>query len=172
MSEHTPLTTPASSSGGGATDRAFKIGPAALRRRTKNMAYGAGLSLLLAVVIVWANGQQPQTYNDVLLWSVLGFVLLINLVGYARHRRYRRRAQMHRLRIAGPEVRFETGGEHSVLHRADIAAIRIYRNRRGIGHIQIRRSDDRGIRLEDYDDMEVLAATLKPLVPAAHWQED
>jgi len=149
----------------------FRISAKALRRRARNQVYAAGLSLLLALLIIWAHGEQPQTYNDVLLWSVLGFVVLANGVGYARHRRYRRLARCHRLRVAGPQVHFDTGTGHSVLHRADIAAIRVYRNRGRIGHIQVRRTDNRGIRLEDYDDMEALAAALRPLVPAAHWQD-
>jgi hypothetical protein len=177
MSRQEPMsatTRPAGTddaAGADAAGEVFRISPGALRRRTQNQVYGAGLSLLLALLIIWAHGVEPQTYNDVLLWSVLGFVLLINVVGYARHRRYRRLAQRHRLRVADPEVRFETGDQRSVLHRADIAAVRVYRKRAGIGHIQIRRTDERGIRLEDYDDMEGLAAALKPLVPDAHWQD-
>jgi hypothetical protein len=154
-----------------ATGAVFRISLRGLRRRTRHQLFAAALSLLLVVLIVWAHGTRPQTYNDVLLWSVLGFVVLINVVGYARHRRYRRLAQRHQLRVAGSEVRFETGEEHSVLHSADIAAIRVFRKRGGIGHIQIRRTDERGIRLEDYEDMEGLVAALKPLVPTAHWED-
>jgi hypothetical protein len=176
VNKREPLAAPAPPAGadGSASDAAgavFRISPHGLRRRTQNQVYGAGLSLLLALLVIWAHGVEPQTYNDVLLWSVLGFVLLINVVGYARHRRYRRLAQRHRLHVADSEVRFETGEQRSVLHRADIAAVRVYRKRDGIGHIQIRRTDERGIRLEDYDDMEGLAAALKPLVPDAHWQD-
>jgi hypothetical protein len=149
----------------------FRISPGGLHRRTRHQIAAAGLGLLLAVLIFWAHGAQPQTYNEVLLWSVVGFVLLINVVGYARHRRYRRLARRHLLRVTGSEVRFETGDRRSVLHRVDIATIRVFRKRGGIGHIQIRRTDDRGIRLEDYDDMERLAAALKPLVPASRWRD-
>ena len=85
-------------------------------------------------------------------------------------------AQIILLREDGARVKentlvFETGDQVSILHRSDIAAIRVYRKRKGIGHIQIRRTDGRGIRLEGYDDMEGMATTLKPMVPAAHWQD-
>jgi hypothetical protein len=149
----------------------FRISPRGLHRRTRQQIAAAGLSLLLAALIFWAHGTQPQTYNEVLLWSVVGFVLLLNVVGYARHLRYRRLARHHRLRVTGAELRFETGDQHSALHCADIATIRIFRKRAGIGHIQIRRTDDRGIRLEDYDDMERLAAALKPLVATTRWRD-
>ncbi len=148
----------------------FRVGADALRRRSRNQAVGAVLSLLLAAVIVLAHGQHPETYNDVLLWSVLGFLVLINVIGYARHRRYRRLAVRHLLRIGDAEVHFETGDGRSVLHRGDIAAIRVFRRRGRIRHIQIMRTDDRGIRLEDYENMMGLADALKPLVPSAHWQ--
>ena len=154
-----------------ATGLVFRIDPEALRRRRHNLAYGAGLSLLLILIMLWANGTRPQTYNDVLLWSLVGFLVLANVVGYVRHRRYRRLVARHRLVVDGPEVRFETGDTQSVLKPTAIAAIRVYRGHRGIGHIQIVRTDNRGIRLEDYDDMQGLAAALKPLVPAAHWQD-
>jgi len=155
-----------------ATGPVFRIAPGALHRRRLNLAYGAGLSLLLILVMLWANGTRPETYNDVLLWSVAGFLVLANVVGYVRHRRYRRIVAQHRLVVDGPEVRFETGDTQSVLAPNAIAAIRVYRKRRGIGHIQIVRTDNRGIRLEDYDDMQGLAAALKTLVPAAHWQDN
>jgi hypothetical protein len=148
----------------------FRIGAEALRRRTRNQAFGAVLSLLLAAVILWANGQQPETYNDVLMWSVLGFLLLLNSIGYARHRRYRRLVGQHLLRIADSEVHFETGDVRSVLRREDIATIRTFRRRGRISHIQIRRTDHRGIRLEDYDDMAGLADALKNMVLPAQWQ--
>jgi hypothetical protein len=170
----TTVTAQASRDDQDAADSAvavFRVSPLGLRRRTRHQVFAAGLSLLLALLIIWGHGVQPQTYNEVLMWSVLGFAVLINIVGYARHRRYRRLARNHALRVTDSAVRFETGDQHSVLHPSDIAAVRVFRKRHGIGHIQIRRTDERGIRLEDYDDMEGLAAALKPLVPTAHWQD-
>jgi len=149
----------------------FTISAKNLRQRTHNILYGAGLSVLLVLLVGWGHLERPETYNDVLLWSIVGFVVLVNTIGYVRHRRYLALARKHRLLIDGHRIRFETGDQVSILHRSDIAAVRVYRKRKGIGHIQIRRTDGRGIRLEGYDDMERMAATLKPMVPAAHWQD-
>ncbi len=65
----------------------YKIGAQSLRQRTQNVLYGAGLSLLLLLLVGWGHLEQPQTYNDVLLWSVVGFVVLANAIGFRRHRR-------------------------------------------------------------------------------------
>lgn len=154
-----------------ADTHSFSISAKRRRRRTANVIYGALFSLMLALLVIWGNLERPQTYNDVLLWSVIGFVVIANLVGYLRHRRYLRLAREHRLEIGPRLVRFETGGQTSELGVKEIAAVTVYRSRTGISHIQIQRTDNRGIRLEDYDDMEGMAAALKALVPAAHWRD-
>jgi hypothetical protein len=149
----------------------FSISEVSLRRRTQNVLYGAGLSLLLVLLVGWGHFEQPQTYNDVLLWSVVGFVVLANAIGYFRHRRYLRRARQHRLEVGPRRIRFRTGADLSELSMADIAAVTIHRRGTHIGHIQIARTDNRGIRLEGYDDIDGLAAALKAQVPAAHWRD-
>ncbi|MGB5834407.1 MAG: hypothetical protein WBG92_20805 [Thiohalocapsa sp.] len=149
----------------------FKVSAESLQRRTNNVLYGVGLSLLLVLLVGWGHLEQPQTYNDVLLWSVVGFVLLANLIGYLRHRRYLRLAQDHRLELGPDFIGFQTGSENSRLALADIASVTVHRRRRHIGHIQIQRTDNRGIRLEDYGNMEGLSVALKDLVPAAHWRD-
>lgn len=149
----------------------FRISEASLRARTRNVGYGAALSLLLLLVVGWGHLDQPQTYNVVLLWSVVGFVVLANAIGYVRHRRYLRRARQHRLELGRRRIRFLTGTMESVLSVADIAAVTIHRRGQGIGHIQITRTDNRGIRLEGYQDIERLAAALKARVAAAQWRD-
>jgi hypothetical protein len=149
----------------------FEVSAAGLRQRTHNVLYGAGLSLLLLLLVGWGHLEQPQTYNDVLLWSVIGFVVLANVIGYWRHRRYLRRARQHRLEVSPGRIRFRTGTEVSDLAPSDIAAVTLHRRGGRIGHIQIQRTDNRGIRLEGYDDIEGLAEALKAQVPAAHWRD-
>ena len=149
----------------------FSISEESLRRRTHNVLYGAGLSLLLLLLVGWGHFEQPQTYNDVLLWSVVGFVVLANAIGYLRHRRYLRRARQHRLEVGPRRIRFRTAADLSELSMADIAAVTIHRRGTQIGHIQITRTDNRGIRLEGYDDIDGLAAALKARIPAAHWRD-
>lgn len=149
----------------------FKIAPEGVRRRTLLMLYGAGLGVLLVLLVGWAHLRQPQTYNDVLLWSVVGFVALANAIGALRHRRYVRLAAQHRLEVASDRMRFYTGTSMSELAPTDIAAVAIHRRGGKIGHIQILRTDNRGIRLEGYEDIEGLAEAIRALVPAAHWRD-
>lgn len=154
-----------------ASARRFSISTERRQRRTANVRYGALFSLVLVMLVLWGNLKRPETYNDVLLWSVVGFVVIANLVGYLRHRRYLRLARGHCLEIGPGRIRFETGGQASELAVEEIAAVTVYRGRARISHIQIQRTDNRGIRLEDYDDMEGIAAALKNLVPFAHWRD-
>lgn len=153
------------------TTSSFSIDPESLRARTRNVIYGAVFGLALIGLVSWGHTQQPETYNKVLLWSVVGFIVLANLIGYFRHRRYLRLARKHRIEVGRDGIRFFNASEVSTLAPADIVAVTVYRNRRGIRHIQVRRTDNRGIRLEGYRDMQGLAAALKELVPAAHWRE-
>lgn len=151
------------------TTATFKVSEQSLRQRTKNVLYGAGFSLLLVLLVGWGHLEQPQTYNDVLLWSVVGFIALANAIGYVRHRRYLSRARQHCLEVAPGYIRFRTGDEVSELALDDIAAVTSHRRGGGISHIQIHRTDNRGIRLEGYENIDELALALKALVPAAHW---
>jgi hypothetical protein len=49
-----------------------------------------------------------------------------------------------------------------------VAALNIHRRKGTPRLIQIKRKDNRGIRLEGYGDMEALAKALKARIPAAH----
>jgi hypothetical protein len=151
-------------------EKVFRISPQSLRHRTRNLIYGAGLSLVLIVLVAWGHWRQPETYNDLLLWSMVGFLVLANLVGYLRHRRYLRLVGQHRLEVTAEGIRFRTGDDLSQLSPGEIAEVTIHRRGDGIGHIQIRRTDSRGIRLEGYDDADGLVAALEAIVPAAHWR--
>lgn len=154
-----------------ASTSSFTISPESLQGRTRNVISGALLGLLLVLLVGWGHIEQPRTYNDVLLWSVLGFIVLANAIGYLRHRRYLRLARAHRLEVGSGGIRFLTGSDVSELSLADIAAVTVHRSRKGIGHIQILRTDNRGIRLEGYGDMQGLANALREQVPPAHWRD-
>ena len=145
----------------------FRIGEEELRRRRRNLAWGLLLSALLAGIIAVQNYRYPQQYNDVLMWSVAGFVVLANLVNYLRHRRYLRLAREHYLEVLEDRLRFFSGGELSELELGGIAALRFFRRRGVLGHIQILLTNQRGVRLEGYQDMEQLGERLAGLVPQA-----
>jgi len=150
------------------TTPAFTVSEESQRKRGRNIIYGAGLSLLLALLVTWGHLRYPETYNDVLLWSVIGFVVLANLINYVRHRRYLRLARDHRVEVHPGSIRFHAAGEFSELDIKDIAAVNLYSGKKGLRHIQIRLNNNRGIRLEDYADMNGLAAALTEQVPKAH----
>lgn len=151
-----------------AIPQTFTVSAESIAKRKKNILLGGVFSLLLAAVVVAGNARYPQTYNDVLLWSVLGFVLIGNLVNYYRHRRYLRLIRDHRVDVYPGRVEFWAGGEKSVLDIGDIAGMYLYRRRGTLRHIQVRLKSNRGIRLEGYGDAEGLARAIAAQLPKAH----
>lgn len=145
-------------------------GEKALRRR--NIGWGLVLSALLAAIIAYQNRHYPEQYNDVLLWSVIGFVILANLVNYYRYRRYLVRCADHFLEIADGQLRFSTAGEVSSLDLKQIAAVRVFRRAQKLRHIQLLLSNHRGIRLEGYEDIDRLLRELADRLPAEKIMRD
>lgn len=145
----------------------FTISDVTLKPRVRNILWGAGLSLVLIAVITFGHVRYPETYNDVLLWSVVGFVLIANLVNVFRYRRYIRLIRDHRVELHSGQVQFWTNGEKSELALSDVAVMNLFRRRDRLRHIQLRLKNNRGIRLEGYDDMDRLATALREQIPAA-----
>lgn len=150
------------------TSTTFNISQESIGRRKKNVLLGGMFSLVLAGIIVVGNYRYPETYNDVLLWSVLGFVVLANLVNYYRHSRYLRLIRDHRLEVVPGRVQFWTSGEKSELELENVAGMFLYRKKNALQHIQIRLKNNRGIRLEGYRDMERLAQLIAEQLPKEH----
>lgn len=149
-------------------DSIFAISGEALEQRSRNILWGAGFSLAFAALITFGHYRYPQTYNDLLLWSVVGFLAIANLVNFLRHRRYLRLVRDHRVEVHPGTLRFRTGTEHSELDLNDVAAINLFRRKNVLRHIQLILKNNRGIRLEGYRDLERLAERLSEQVPAAH----
>jgi hypothetical protein len=143
----------------------FVIGDAELRKRSRNIAWGLAFSVLLAAVIAIANHRYPDRYGDALLWSVLGFVVLANLINYYRHRLYLRKVRGHYLELVPPRLIFCTGDDRSELDLQQIAALRLFRGGGRLRHIQILLKNNRGIRLEGYQELDELARLLTEQVP-------
>jgi hypothetical protein len=146
----------------------FSISQESLRERSRNIAYGLLLSLGLALMVYWGNLHFPQSFNYALLVSVVLFVVFANLINYVRHRRYLRLARDHWLEVRPDRVSFQSAGNVTELDLTDVAALNVYRRRGRPYLIQIKRKDNRGIRLEGYSDMEGLCSALKRLIPSAH----
>lgn len=146
----------------------FKIGAAELEKRSKYIKYGAFFTLILVVFIYYHNSHYPEQYNDVLLWSLMFFAILTNLVGYYRYRRYCNLAKEHWVEVHEKQLNFYSKGEESQLNIDDIAALKAYRKKGDIQHIQIKLKNNRGIRLEGYEDIDALMGMLSERVPKAH----
>jgi len=146
----------------------FKIGETELHKRSKYIKYGALFAGILVIFIYYKNSQYPEEYNDVLYWSVMGFVVLANLVGYYRYHRYCQMAKDHWIEVHPEQVKFYTQGNVSELNINDIAALNFYRHKGLIQHIQIKLRNNRGIRLEGYEDINALGDLLAEQVPKAH----
>jgi len=145
----------------------FPIADEEPRRRRRNLLYALLLTSVLAAVVAVKHQQAPQQYNDVLLWSVVGFAILANLVNYLRHRRWLRLSREHFLEVLPDKIRFWTNGQPSELLPEQIAAVKFHRWRGRLRHIQILLNSKRGIRLEGYRDMEGLSRVLADHLPAA-----
>jgi hypothetical protein len=146
----------------------FRIGQTELKKRSKNIKMGAFFAAVLVLFIAYHNNQYPAKYNDVLFWSIMGFIILANLVGYYRYRRYLNRVKEHWIEILPNCLQFHTHGDVSELNISDITALYFYRHKKILQHIQIKLKNNRGIRLEGYDDLETLGNLLSEQIPSAH----
>lgn len=150
------------------TNEVFSIGGQYLDRKAKNILWGAGLSLLLVAVVAIGRYRYPETYNDVLIWSIVLFVIGANLINYVRHRRYLRLIRDHSVEVVPGRMHFKTGTEVSELDLNDIAMVNLFRRKGVLHHMQLRLKNNRGIRIEGYSDLERMAALLAEQIPEAH----
>jgi hypothetical protein len=143
----------------------YSISETSLQTRKKNIFLGALFALVLAAVITAGHFQYPETYNDMLFWSVIIVVVVGNLVNYYRYRRYLRLVEDHRIEIGDDEVSFFTGTDKSVLDTKEIVALTFYRRKGQVEHIQLKLRNGRGIRLEGYADLEQLGGAIADRIP-------
>ncbi len=143
----------------------FQLGNSGLEQRKKRILLGLIFSMALVGIITYKHLQYPESYNDVLLWSVVGFVVLANLINYYRHRKHQVLAKSHTLELLDELLRFTTSGVTSELSLQDVTAMKIFQRKKQLQHIQLKLNNGRGIRLEGYDNMEALAESLKKQLP-------
>ena len=146
----------------------FTISESSLQVRKKNIIWGLVFSGMLIVAIGIGHMRYPETYNDVLLWSVAAFVVLGNLINYYRYHRYLRLVRNHWIEVDGDNVEFWTGGEKSGLDVQDISALTVYSRKGEVDHVQVKLRNNRGIRLEGYAELEQLGCAIADMIPAAH----
>ena len=143
----------------------YSISETSLQTRKKNIFLGALFALVLAAVITAGHLQYPETYNDMVFWSVIIVVVVGNLVIYYRYRRYLRLVKDHRIEIGDDEVLFFSGTDKSVLDTKEIIALTFYRRKGQVEHIQLKLRNGRGIRLEGYADLEQLGSAIADRIP-------
>ena len=146
----------------------FKIGKTELRKRSKNIKIGGFFAGVIVIFIAYNNNEYPEKYNDVLYWSIMGFIILANLIGYYRYRRYLRMVKDHWIEVHPNKLQFHTKGEVSELNINDIAALHFYRRKGTLQHIQIKLKNNRGIRLEGYEEINALGDLISDQIPKAH----
>lgn len=149
----------------------FTIGEQFRADRRRNVLLGGVFSVVLGVVVALGRYRYPGTYNDVLLWSVAALVTGANLIGYLRYRRYLRLIEGHGVEVCPGKLRFRTRAEELELDLNDIALVALFRRKGVLHHIRIRLQDNRGIRLEGYEDLERMAGLLTEQMPEAHVAE-
>ena len=145
----------------------FRIAEEERRKRRRNLLFGLAFTAVLVGLVALEHRRAPEQYNTVLLWSVVGFAVLANLVNYLRHRRWVRLSRDHFLEVLPDRIRFSTNGQLSELQPEQIAAVRFHRRRGRLQHIQILLNSRRGIRLEGYQDLSDLGRRLAERLPAA-----
>lgn len=138
----------------------FLISSHEIRKRNRNLLWGVFLSLLLAALITIGNYRDPVTYSNALLWSIIAFLVLANLVNTFRYLRYRKLIRKHRVEIKNNKMVFYTGDHTSELDMSNITIMQTYSKPNKLLHIQLRLKNNRGIRLEGYDQLETMASLI------------
>lgn len=147
------------------TTQRFVIGATERRKRWRNIGWGIVFSVALVVAVVIGHERDPVNFNTALLWSVAAFAILANLVNLVRFLRYLRLIRDHYLEVAPGTLRFSTGGDVSELELDDVSAMRLFRRGKRIDHIQLVLKNNRGIRLEGYENLAELEQLLRDELP-------
>lgn len=146
----------------------FKIGKTEIQKRSKNNKLSILFASILVIFIFVNNHEYPEKFNDVLFWSIMGFIILSVLIGYYRYRRYLKMIKDHWIEVHPEVLKFHTKGTISELNINDIAALKFYRRKGILQHLQIKLKNNRGIRLEGYENINELGDLLSEQVPKAH----
>ena len=77
----------------------FQVADSEFKQRNRRVIYGLLFSTLLVGIIASQHLYYPEQFNDVLLWSVVVFVVFANSINYYRHLRYIKRARQHTLEL-------------------------------------------------------------------------
>jgi hypothetical protein len=136
------------------------------RQRWIHVGWGLLFSTGMIAVVALDYQQDPQPSARGLLWSVIIVLLMANVGNLFFLLRYLRKIRDHHLELEPGRLRFVTAGESSELDLAQVAAIRLFRRWGKLQHIQLVLRNNRGIRLEGYQDLDRLAVCLQAELPS------
>lgn len=143
----------------------FVVGRKEKRRRWINVGWGALFSGAMIVSVVLGHQQDPERYSNFLMWSMVSILATVNLANLFFLLRYLRLIDDHCVEIAPGKLRFFTGGAWSELDFDQVNALRLFRRRGAVRHVQLLLKNNRGIRLEGYDELDRLAVRLQEALP-------
>ena len=138
--------------------RTFRISEAVIRRRHLNIVWGIVFGAALCLITLRGHAVNSDKYNDTLLVSVLGFVILFCLFNLAGHVRYVRNSRKHHLEVGDDNVTFVTGADESVLPLTEVAQAEPQSRMREGPSLMMRLKNKRIVRLVGYERQEDLIA--------------
>jgi hypothetical protein len=143
----------------------FVVGKEEKRRRWLNVGWGLLFSGAMVIAITVGHEQDPERYSSFLWWSVVWIFGAANLGNLLFLLRYLRTVDDHCIELAPGKLRFLSAGNWSELEFEQVSALRLFRSRGKLRHIQLLLKNRRGIRLEGYQDLDRLAQCLQDALP-------
>lgn len=139
-------------------ERIFYISEAVIRKRHINTAVGIVLGIALCLIALRGNAVDSDRYNDTLLASIVGFVVLFCLFNLLGHIRYTVNSRKHHLEVGEECVTFVTGTKETVLTLSDVALVEQQSRWREGPSLMMRLKNKRIVRLVGYERQEALNA--------------
>ncbi|WP_313950160.1 hypothetical protein [Accumulibacter sp.] len=150
----------------------FVVSTEEKRRRWINVGWGLLFSAAIVGTVVLEHQRDPESYGSFLLWSVASMLGAANLANLFFLLRYLRLIRDHCLelipgkpRVPG-KLRFFTAGKWTELELEQVSALRVFKRWGKLRHIQLVLRNNRGIRLEGYQDLSRLAESLQSALPS------
>ncbi len=143
----------------------FRISVAEIAKRRKNILLGLLFSIGLAVTLAMANATNQEKYNDMLLGSVVFFLVFANIINATRHLQWQKQIKTHRIEVGNTGLMFIKGDEQNELLGEKIANLKTKEKNGLVTTIFVELATGNKIRLEGYDGMTELAALIQNMMP-------
>ncbi|MCP5229092.1 hypothetical protein [Accumulibacter sp.] len=143
----------------------FVVGKDEKRRRWINAGLGLLFSAAMVVAVTVGQQQDPERYSSFLWWSVVSLLGAANLSNLVFLIRYLRLVDDHCIELVPGKLRFLSAGKWSELDLDQVTALRLFKRWGKLRHIQLVLKNNRGIRLEGYENLGGLADSLQGALP-------